>query len=85
MALGLAPCCLDVAEGQTAPAGNSRIELGMGWLIQSSAKVTEMGDVISSNSFQPREWYPSIVPSTFRRKLPGGAKSQVKVDGWDIA
>ena len=58
MAVGLAPCCLEVAEGQTRPAGNSsRIELAKGWLIQSSAKVTEKGDVISSSSFQPREWY----------------------------
>jgi exo-1,4-beta-D-glucosaminidase len=65
MALGLAPCCLEVAEGQTAPAANSsRIELAKGWSIQSSAKVTEKGDVVSSSSFQPREWYPSSVPST---------------------
>jgi len=60
MVLGLAPGCLEVAKGQTAPAGNSsRIELAKGWLIQSSAKVTEKGDVISSSNFQPREWYPT--------------------------
>ena len=54
-----------MAKGQTAPGGNSsRIELAKGWSIQSSAKVTEKGDVISSSSFQPREWYPSSVPST---------------------
>jgi exo-1,4-beta-D-glucosaminidase len=65
MALGLAPCCLEVAMGQTAAAGNSsRIELAKGWLIQSSVRVTEKGDVISSSTFQPREWYPSGVPST---------------------
>ena len=57
MALGLAPCCLEVANGQN-------IELAKGWSIQSSAKVTEKGDVISSSSFQPREWYQTSVPST---------------------
>jgi len=56
---------MGMAWGQMAPAGNgSRIDLAKGWLIQSSAKVLEKGDVISSGRFQPREWYPSSVPST---------------------
>ena len=56
---------IGAACGQTAPAENgSRIDLARGWLIQSSAKVAEKGDVVSSARFQPREWYPASVPST---------------------
>ncbi|MBZ5619177.1 MAG: glycosyl hydrolase family 2 [Acidobacteriia bacterium] len=60
-----APYGLKPAWSQTGPAGNSsRIDLAKGWLIQSSAKVTDKGDVVSSSKFQPREWVPSSVPST---------------------
>ena len=56
---------LKLAWGQPGPAGNgSRIDLAKGWLIQSSAKVTDKGDVISRSGFQPHEWYPSSIPST---------------------
>jgi exo-1,4-beta-D-glucosaminidase len=34
------------------------------WRIQSSAKVTETGSVISTPGFQPRDWYPAAVPAT---------------------
>jgi len=43
---------------------SERINLEKSWLIQSSAKVTEQGDVISTSKFQPRDWYPTSVPST---------------------
>ena len=46
-----------------ATAGE-RINLDKSWLIQSSAKVTELGSVISTTKFQPRDWYPAAVPST---------------------
>ena len=53
------------AWGQAQPAASeSRIDLAKGWLIQSSAKVSEKGEVISSGKFQPKEWYPSSVPTT---------------------
>ena len=52
---GVPPC-----SGQAG----SRIDLANGWLIQSSAKVTEKGDAVSSSGFQPRGWYPSSVPTT---------------------
>jgi exo-1,4-beta-D-glucosaminidase len=65
IALFLAPCCLEVARGQTGPAGNaSRIELAKGWSIQSSAKVSQKGDEISTSKFQPSGWYAASVPST---------------------
>jgi exo-1,4-beta-D-glucosaminidase len=53
-----APGCLEAAEN------NSRIDLDKGWSIQSSAKVSQKGDEISTARFQPREWYPTGVPST---------------------
>ena len=50
------------ALGQTAPG--SRIDLAKGWNIQSSAKATETGAVISTGEFQPGGWYPAAVPTT---------------------
>src|SRR5579871_734396 len=49
-----------LAAGQAG----QRIDLANGWLIQSSAKVADKGDVISRSGFQPRAWYPSSVPTT---------------------
>ena len=40
------------------------MDLAKGWLIQSSAKVTDKGDVVSRSGFQPHAWYPSSIPST---------------------
>src|ERR1022692_3225803 len=58
-------CGLKPAWGQPAPAGNgSRMDLAKGWLIQSSAKVTDKGAVVSRSGFQPHAWYPSSIPST---------------------
>src|SRR5579871_4810941 len=42
----------------------ARINLEKDWSIQSSAKVHEKGDVISTSGFQPSNWYRSAVPST---------------------
>jgi exo-1,4-beta-D-glucosaminidase len=64
-AVCFALCRLQVARGQSERLGNgARIDLENGWLIQSSAKVTEKGDTISTTRFQPHDWYPSSVPST---------------------
>lgn len=35
-----------------------------GWVIQSSEKVKETGDIISQISFKPDGWYPAKVPSS---------------------
>ncbi len=35
-----------------------------GWLVQSSEKVGDRGEVISTASFNAREWFPTTVPST---------------------
>lgn len=45
---------------ETATA--NRISLDGAWQIQSSCKVSEKGDVISSASFQPQGWYQATVP-----------------------
>ncbi|HLK67352.1 MAG TPA: glycoside hydrolase family 2 protein [Bryobacteraceae bacterium] len=61
MRLVVALClCLAVAHGQSG----SRIDLASGWLVQSSAKVPEKGDTISSVRFRPLAWYPASVPTT---------------------
>jgi exo-1,4-beta-D-glucosaminidase len=38
------------------------VALKSGWQIQSSCKVAEKGDVISTTQFQPQDWYKAIVP-----------------------
>ena len=42
----------------------AKLFLRKGWSIQSSARVTEKGDAISQNKYQPRNWYPATIPST---------------------
>jgi exo-1,4-beta-D-glucosaminidase len=42
----------------------AKLFLRKDWSIQSSAQVKEEGDAISSDSFQPKNWYPATVPST---------------------
>src|ERR1035438_3650651 len=54
-----------------ATAGE-RINLDKSWLIQSSAKVTELGSVISTTKFQPRDWYPAAVPVSTTVSLASG-------------
>jgi exo-1,4-beta-D-glucosaminidase len=38
------------------------LPLKSGWQIQSSCKVAEKGDVISTAQFQPQDWYKAVVP-----------------------
>ena len=45
-------------------AAEQRTELGTGWAIQSSCKVAERGDVVSTPACVPKGWYPATVPST---------------------
>lgn len=51
----------DAAE--TASSG-SHIALDTGWQIQSSAKVKEGGDRLSTDPYRPQGWFPARVPST---------------------
>ena len=45
-------------------SSDKHLDLGSGWLLQSSCKVSEGGEAISQNSFQPKGWYQTNVPST---------------------
>lgn len=49
--------------GPPEESGSSLL-LREGWAIQSSAKVRETGEVISTPGFKPRDWYPATLPST---------------------
>ncbi len=55
-------CC--AAQGVSHRDAEARLDLGAGWLIQSSAKVADRGDAISTNGYQARGWYPTSVPAT---------------------
>lgn len=58
---------LGVLAGSPIPrraSQSAKLFLRNGWSIQSSAQVTEKGQVISSDNFQPKNWYPATVPST---------------------
>ena len=35
-----------------------------GWTLQSSSKIAESGEVLSSKGFHPHGWYKTTVPST---------------------
>jgi exo-1,4-beta-D-glucosaminidase len=41
-----------------------KLFLRKGWSLQSSAQVTDKGAAISEQSYQPKNWYPTSVPST---------------------
>ncbi|HUK23506.1 MAG TPA: hypothetical protein VLV49_02920 [Terriglobales bacterium] len=40
------------------------LNLGEGWELQSSCKVEQKGETISTAAFQPEGWYPASVPTT---------------------
>ncbi len=46
------------------PRNDSTLFLREGWSLQSSGKVDEKGEVLSSPSFQPKDWYTVTVPTT---------------------
>jgi exo-1,4-beta-D-glucosaminidase len=52
------------ATAASVPAATSKLPLASGWLLQSAAKVSDGGQVISTPQFQPRDWYPADVPTT---------------------
>ena len=61
MRFGLA---LSVAFCGLASGQGLRIDLREGWSIQTSAKVTDPGEEISSVRYRPLDWYAASVPST---------------------
>jgi exo-1,4-beta-D-glucosaminidase len=56
--------CLLLAQAPSKSASATSIALNDGWNLQSSAKVTEGGDVISTAKYVPKGWYTVSVPTT---------------------
>ena len=46
------------------PPESARLPLADGWALQSSGKVAETGDLISTPAYQPKGWYTVTVPTT---------------------
>src|SRR3984893_1142206 len=46
------------------PHMESTFSLREGWSLQSSGKVDEKGEILSSPAFQPKDWYTVTVPTT---------------------
>ena len=51
-------------EAKPARHGEATVALREGWTLQSSGKVDEKGETLSSPGFQPKNWYTVTVPTT---------------------
>jgi hypothetical protein len=51
-------------EAKPARHGEAALALKEGWALQSSGKVDEKGETLSSPGFQPKNWYTVTVPTT---------------------
>jgi len=62
----LLPCLLELAIGSSPAlaATPARLELREGWALQSSRKVPEPGEVLSTAAYRPQGWYSATVPAT---------------------
>jgi len=64
---------LSRSRGQEQPipraVAESTMALNQGWALQSSAKVNEGGEEISTPNFQPKDWYAVSVPTTVAAAL----------------
>ena len=62
-------CCLFPAlifsqDAKPAATPKATLTLREGWALQSSGKVDEKGEALSSPGFQPKDWYTVTVPTT---------------------
>jgi len=66
--LGITPVLLirpaSSQDSSSTVAASAKLPLAEGWSLQSSGKVGETGDVLSTTSFQPSGWYNVTVPTT---------------------
>lgn len=64
-------CCISVfaQAHQRESRESATLRLEQGWSLQSSGKVAESGDVISSLTYQPKTWYSATVPTTVMAAL----------------
>ena len=51
-----------VASSQSVDSNQQHLDAG--WELQSSAKVTQGGEILSSTSYEPKSWYSVSVPTT---------------------
>src|SRR5689334_20616681 len=63
LSLSLALVAMTAAAATAAPV-DTKLPLAAGWTLQSSAKVTETGEVLSTTGYRPTGWYPVTVPTT---------------------
>ncbi len=52
------------AQQRPAATSDGKFTLNAGWMLQSSSKVDQSGEVLSRPGFQPKGWYPATVPTT---------------------
>jgi len=52
------------ARGPEDSGNTLKIRLSEGWRVQSSAQVSEKGEVLSTSNFTPTGWYPASIPAT---------------------
>jgi len=60
----LGVCSWAAARPAESTSQGNRLLLRDGWKLQSSCKVEEKGEVLSTPRFQPKGWYPVTVPTT---------------------
>jgi len=48
----------------SSPSSPAQIALRDGWSLQTSAKVSDTGETISTPAFHPKDWLPVSIPST---------------------
>ena len=56
--------CALLAQAPSKAAPRTNLSLNDGWSLQSSAKVTDSGDAISTTKYVPKGWYTVNVPTT---------------------
>ncbi len=68
--IGLAGLCLLLGSCfLNAQENHAAIALREGWALQSSAKVDQSGEEISTSKYQPKDWYAVSVPTTVAAAL----------------
>jgi len=62
--LPVLPAVTQTAQVSSSPASDHTLQLRDGWAMQSSRKVDQTGELISTPKFQPSGWYSVSVPTT---------------------
>jgi len=60
----LLPAFIHAQKASVAAKPESKITLGAGWSLQTSAKVEAKGEIISTAQFSPKGWHEVTVPTT---------------------